>query len=259
MTQILTVTDLSKRFDGKEALKGLTFTLAAGEVLSLLGPNGAGKTTLLKLLCGLLKPTSGRITILNRDLNVDPVWAKRHLSFIPDHPDLYERLSGWEYLAFVASAHSLDRTAWHQEAARLLEYFSLDGEASALIGTYSHGMRQRLCFTAALLPRPHLLLIDEPWVGLDPRHLRKAVSALHDAAQTGAAVLLSTHSLSLAEEIGGRIIILDRGVIRWDGPKEHLLGEKQRLEDVFLSLTEDGDHNARQPNSSANGSRSSSQ
>jgi ABC-2 type transport system ATP-binding protein len=238
MEPILTVENLTKRFNGKEALKGIGFTLAAGEVLSLLGPNGAGKTTLLKLLCGLLKPTAGTIRILGRDVAGNPVETKRHLSFIPDHPDLYERLTGWEYLAFVASTHELARTSWHPEAERLLAYFSLDGEAAALIGTYSHGMRQRLCFTAALLTAPRLLLIDEPWVGLDPRHLRKAIAAIAEAARNGAAVLLSTHSLSLAEEIGGRITILDRGTIRWDGPKERLVGQKQRLEDVFLNLTE---------------------
>ena len=245
MEEILTVERLSKKFDGKEALKGVDFALEAGEVVSLLGPNGAGKTTLLKLLCGLLRPTTGAIRIAGRDLGAEPVEAKRHLSFIPDHPDLYERLTGWEFLSFVASTHRLDPAVWRREAERLLHWFALEEEASSLIGTYSHGMRQRLCFTAALLPRPRLLLIDEPWVGLDPRHLRRAIESLHEAARDGAAVLLSTHSLPLAEETGGRIMILHQGTIRWDGPKEELLGERERLEDIFLRLTEEEDSTER--------------
>jgi ABC-2 type transport system ATP-binding protein len=240
MEEIVRVKDLSKRFDGTEAVKGISFSLGAGELVSLLGPNGAGKTTLLKLMCGLLRPHAGEVAILGRRLDVDPVAAKRHLSFIPDHPDLYERLTGWEYLAFVASAHRLDRARWRGEAERLLGYFALEREAAGLIGTYSHGMRQRLCFAAALLPAPRLLLIDEPWVGLDPRHLRRAIGALNEATARGAAVLLSTHSLSLAEETGGRIMIMHQGRIRWDGSKEALVGQKQRLEDVFLHLTGDG-------------------
>jgi ABC-2 type transport system ATP-binding protein len=237
MEPVLAVTNLGKRFDGTEALAGVDAVVPAGEIVSLLGPNGAGKTTLLKLVCGLLRPSTGSVTILGEDLATRPVEAKRSMSYIPDHPDLYERLTGWEHLAFVASAYRLDRARWKDDAARMLAHFELSEEAPALIGTYSHGMRQRLCFTAALMTAPRLLLIDEPWVGLDPRHLRKAVEALRQAAADGAAVVLSTHSLSLAEEIGGRIIILHRGRVRWDGPKDALVGQQGRLEEVFLALT----------------------
>ncbi len=239
MEPVLEVSEVRKQFGRKLALDGVSFGIEGGRIVSLLGPNGAGKTTLLKLICGLLRPTSGTLKICGTDVVENPLAAKRNLTYIPDHPDLYERLTGWEYLSFVASVYGLDRRNWRSKAQELLAHFGLDGEAGALIGTYSHGMRQRLCFAAALLPQPKLVLIDEPWVGLDPRHLRRAVEALAQAAGAGAAVLLSTHSLALAEQIGGRVIILHQGKIRWDGPQEKLLGQRERLEEVFLRLTED--------------------
>ncbi|HNR98263.1 MAG TPA: ABC transporter ATP-binding protein [Planctomycetota bacterium] len=239
MTEILRVTGVSKYFGAKRALDGIDLTLRSGDMYTLLGPNGAGKTTLLKLLCGLLRPTEGAIRIDGIALADDPVAAKRRMSYIPDHPTIFERLTGWEYLAFVAGTYRLAAAGWAEAAARLLDFFDLSAEARGLIGAYSHGMRQRLCFVAALLPDPALLLIDEPWVGLDPRHLRKAVEALRAAAARGTAVLLSTHSLALAEEIGGRIGILNQGRFLWDGRIENLLGEKERLEAVFLRLTEE--------------------
>ncbi|HAK96864.1 MAG TPA: ABC transporter [Planctomycetes bacterium] len=239
MTEILRVAGVSKLFGAKRALDGVDLALSRGDMYTLLGPNGAGKTTLLKLLCGLLRPTEGAIRIGGIALDADPVAAKRLMSFIPDHPTIFERLTGWEYLAFVASTYRLAEPGWRETAARLLEFFDLGEEARGLVGTYSHGMRQRLCFVAAFLPEPALLLIDEPWVGLDPRHLRKAIEALRAATARGTAVLLSTHSLALAEEIGGRIGILNQGRFLWDGPIEKLLGEKDRLEEVFLRLTEE--------------------
>ncbi len=241
MTEILRVAGLRKRFDTKCALDGIDLALGRGDLYTLLGPNGAGKTTLLKLLCGLLRPNEGTIHIDGIALAADPVAAKRRMCFIPDHPTIFERLTGWEYLAFVASAYGLKDPAWRAEAERLLGFFDLREEARGMVGTYSHGMRQRLCFVAAFLPDPALLLIDEPWVGLDPRHLRKAIEALRTAAARGTAVLLSTHSLALAEDIGGRIGILHQGRFLWDGPKQKLLGEKERLEEVFLRLTEGND------------------
>jgi ABC-2 type transport system ATP-binding protein len=239
MNEILGVAGLRKSFGPKCALDGIDLALGPGDLYTLLGPNGAGKTPLLKLLCGLLRPDAGTIHIDGLALAGDTVAAKRRMCFIPDHPTIFERLTGWEYLAFVASAYALAEPAWRAEAERLLGFFDLRDEARALVGTYSHGMRQRLCFVAAFLPAPALLLIDEPWVGLDPRHLRKAIEALRAAAARGAAVLLSTHSLALAEDIGGRIGILNQGRFLWDGPKEKLLGAKDRLEEVFLRLTED--------------------
>lgn len=239
MKVVLQVSGLRKQFQGKEALKGIDLNIAGGEIFTLLGPNGAGKTTLLKLICGLLRPSSGDIKILGLNLEKDPVTAKRHLSFIPDHPDIHERLTGWEYLSFVASAYGMGRNRWPERAEGLLEYFELDSESRSLIGTYSHGMRQRLCFVAAFLPEPELLLIDEPWVGLDPRHLRKAIEALRRTAKRGGGILLSTHSLSLAERIGGRIGILNEGGFVWDGSKEDLLEGKEGLEEIFLNLTQE--------------------
>lgn len=235
----LMVNSITVRAGTRTILNRLECTVRAGDFLVIIGPNGAGKTTLLKLLCGLLRPTEGAIRIGGIALDADPVAAKRLMSFIPDHPTIFERLTGWEYLAFVASTYRLAEPGWRETAARLLEFFDLGEEARGLVGTYSHGMRQRLCFVAAFLPEPALLLIDEPWVGLDPRHLRKAIEALRAATARGTAVLLSTHSLALAEEIGGRIGILNQGRFLWDGPIEKLLGEKDRLEEVFLRLTEE--------------------
>ncbi len=178
------------------------------------------------------------IEVLGLDLQEQPVETKRHISFIPDHPDLYERLTGWEYLSFIAGTYRLDKTKWIEKADWWLGFFELTDLAGELIQTFSHGMRQRLCFTAAFLTEPELLLIDEPWTGLDPKHLKKAITALRGAAEKGQGVILSTHSLSLAEEIGGRIGILHKGSFLWDGPQEQLTGEKQNLEEVFLELTD---------------------
>ena len=149
------------------------------------------------------------------------------------------KLTGWEFLRFVGGLYCLEEGTLRSRGEELLGIFDLTADADRLIDGYSHGMRQRLAFAACFLHEPRAVIIDEPWVGLDPRHLRKAIEALRTATARGTAVLLSTHSLALAEEIGGRIGILNQGRFLWDGPIEKLLGEKDRLEEVFLRLTEE--------------------
>jgi ABC-2 type transport system ATP-binding protein len=229
-----------RSFGRKVAVDGLTL----GELFALLGPNGAGKTTTIKMLVGLLRPDSGEVRVCGHDLARDPRKAAHLLGYVPDEPFLYDKLSGRELLEFAAAMRGLDRSVIRARIARETENFDLADFLDELIETYSHGMRQRLVFAAALLHDPAVLVLDEPMVGLDPRSARIVKDLLRLWAAGGAAVLMSTHTLAVAEEIADRIGILAGGRLHFVGTvaglRAELPSQQASLEALFLELTEGG-------------------
>ncbi len=235
--------DLSKSFGSFPVLKEISLTVARGELFGFLGPNGAGKTTTIKILTGLLLPSSGRVEVAGFDVTADPYEVKRRVGYVPDHAFLYNKLTGAEFLEFVGHLYKLDPAAVRWETADLIERFDLSDRIDDLIEAYSHGMRQKLALTAALLHRPEVVIIDEPMVGLDPRSARRVKTLLRELAGRGQTVFLSTHTLAIAEEICGRVAIIHGGRIIACGTLEDLRREAMHddgsLETIFLRLTEE--------------------
>jgi len=237
---------LVKRFGDKTAVAGLDLEIEAGELFCFLGPNGAGKTTTIKMLTGLLRPTSGRALVAGFDVQQQPLEAKARTGYVPDHPHLYQRLTGREMLGFVAGIYGLD-AGWRDRAEELMEIFEIRAVGDTLVEHYSHGMRQKLSFAATFLHQPQVVIVDEPWVGLDPKNIRRVKDFLRQRTKEGLAVFMSTHSLSIAEEMADRVGIIDQGqllhVDTVDGVKalaSASLDGAGSLEDVFLELTRDG-------------------
>lgn len=232
---------LRKTFGDKVAVEGLDLEVGSGEFFCFLGPNGAGKTTTIKMITGLLRPTSGTASVGGHDVEEEPLAAKRLLGYIPDHPYLYEKLTARELLRFVAGLHGLPTAEFAGRCDPLLEVFELSSVADQLIESFSHGMRQRLSFASCFLPGPRAVIVDEPWVGLDPHHIRKVKVWLKERTrEDDLTVFMSTHTLSIAEEIADRIGILHRGRLLHVGTVgeiKALARDPGSLEDVFLELT----------------------
>lgn len=235
---------LIKRFGEKVAVNDIHLTIPFGEFFCCLGPNGAGKTTTIKMLTGLLRPTGGTARLGEHDIVADPVAAKRLLGYVPDTPFLYEKLTGREFMRFVAGLYQMPPDDFEPHSEELLRLFNIGQVADQLIEDYSHGMRQKLSFAACFLHRPKIVIVDEPWVGLDPKSIRFVKDFLKEKTRTeGVAVFMSTHTLAIAEEIADRIGIIHQGKLLHVGRVPEILAMAQRpgsLEDVFLQLTEDG-------------------
>ncbi len=241
---MIRVAGLKKRYGDFEAVRGLDFEVQPGEVFGFLGPNGAGKTTTMRMITGLLLPTEGSIHIDGHNLLSNPLSAKAVTGFIPDRPYVYEKLTAFEFLDFVGGLHGLSWKEIAERGGELLETFALGRCADSLIESFSHGMKQRLVFCAALLPRPRLLVVDEPMVGLDPRGAKLVKQVFRDLCKSGElAVFLSTHTLEVAEEVCDRIAILRKGAIVTIGTMDELKAQAEDadsgLESIFLQLTEE--------------------
>lgn len=243
---MIEVRGLQKRYGSFQAVKGIDFEVARGEVFGFLGPNGAGKTTTMKMIAGLLQPTQGQIRVGGHDIRTHPLEAKSLIGYIPDRPYLYEKLTAFEFLDFVGGLHGL---AWKRIASRggeLLETFGLGEWADELVENFSHGMKQRLVFCAALLPDPELLIVDEPMVGLDPRGAKLVKRLFRELCADGSlTVFVSTHTLEVAEEVCDRLAILNRGEIAALGTMQQLREARAEggetaanLESIFLRLTQ---------------------
>ncbi len=238
---------LSRRFGDKLAVDALDLEVGEGEFFCYLGPNGAGKTTTIKMLTGLVRPSSGSASIGGHDIQTDPLAAKRLLGYIPDTPFLYDKLTGREFLRFVAGLHRLDESILESRGLELLETFEVAHVADQLIESYSHGMRQKLSFASCFLHGPKVVIVDEPWVGLDPKNIRSVKTYLRDRTREGLTVLMSTHTLSIAEELADRIGIIHQGRLIKVGSVAEIKALATRpgsLEDVFLELTRDSDPQA---------------
>lgn len=230
-----------RRFGPKVALHPLDLSIAKGEFFAFLGPNGAGKTTTLKMAAGLLRPSEGRVLIGGVDIDADPIGAKKILAYVPDQPYLYDKLSGREFLRFVAGLYGLDPAVARVDADRYVATFDMADWIDELTETYSHGMKQRVALAATLLHKPKVILLDEPLVGLDPQTGRLVKSILREQASQGTTIFMSTHVLSVAEQTADRIGILNHGRLVALGTMDDLrakAGAPENLEEIFFRIVE---------------------
>lgn len=229
-----------KKFGDLVAVNDLSLTVKQGEFFAVLGPNAAGKTTTIKILAGLMKPTAGTARVCGYDVQTESLEAKRRMAFVPDFPFLYEKLTPWEFFRFIGQLFQLDQTTIARRGRDLVERFNLADYAGKPIEGLSHGTRQRTAIVSALLHDPEVFVIDEPMVGLDPQHARVVKDVLKERSQNGMTVFLSTHQLSIAEEMADRIGIIHEGRLVAVGSKDELRrqsGTAGALEQVFLALT----------------------
>jgi len=238
---MIAVHDLVKKYGAFTAVDGVSLQVQPGEIHGFLGPNGAGKTTTIRMIAGLLKPTSGRILVNGHDLQTDPERAKASLGFIPDRPFLYEKLTAGEFLRFHGGLYGLDGSASGERVREMLELFELGRWEHELVESFSHGMKQRLVMCAAFLHRPEAVLVDEPMVGLDPRGARLIKDVFRKMSGRGVAILMSTHTLEVAQEMCDRISIILQGRIIANGtvPEVRAMSgdPDDQLTHVFLKLT----------------------
>ena len=239
-TPMIQIENLTKCFEELCAVKDLSLSIPAGEVFAFLGPNGAGKTTTIKLLTGLLKPTNGRAILGGFDIQKDPFQAKRLIGYIPDHPYVYEKLSGYEFFFFIGELFGVPRNLIDEKFEYYFKLFGLMNARDKLIDNYSHGMRQKLVMSVSLMHDPKIIILDEPMVGLDPQSSLVVKRLFRKCAEAGAAVFLSTHTLSVAEEVADRIGLIHKGELIFLGNIQDMRETTQKngnLEELFLELT----------------------
>jgi ABC-2 type transport system ATP-binding protein len=233
--------NLTKHYGSFVAVNDISLEVPRGVLYGFLGPNGAGKTTTLRMIAGILRPTNGRVLLGGDDVHQAPVAAKARLGFIPDRPFVYDKLTGVEFLRFVAGLYGQEGNAVERRITELLEVFELASWKDELVEAYSHGMRQKLIISSALIHRPEYIVVDEPMVGLDPKAARLLKDICRQFVSKGGTVLMSTHTLEVAEAMCDRVAIIQHGKIVADGTVEALRHQHQAgdatLEELFLKLT----------------------
>jgi ABC-2 type transport system ATP-binding protein len=239
---------ITKHYGSFVAVDHISIQVPRGVLYGCLGPNGAGKTTMLRMIAGILRPTDGRVLIGDDDIQLRPIAAKMRLGFIPDRPFVYDKLTGAEFLRFVAGLYGQEGQAVERRIGELLEVFELSSWKDELIEAYSHGMRQKLIISSALIHRPECIVVDEPMVGLDPKGARLLKDIFRQFVERGGTVLMSTHTLEVAEAMCDQIGILQHGKIVAHGTmdeirRQHAAGDAS-LEELFLKLT--GGHAVRE-------------
>jgi ABC-2 type transport system ATP-binding protein len=235
------IENLTKRYEDITAVNSLNLVIPRGQFFAFLGPNGAGKTTTIKMLTGLIRPTSGRTMVAGYNVQENPKEAKQRIGYIPDHPYLYEKLSGRDFFHFVGDLFSIPRAEQEQKLDYYFNLFSLQRAADKLIENYSHGMRQKLVISASLMHDPDIIIVDEPMVGLDPQSAKIVKNLFRQQTEQGRTIFLSTHVLSVAEELADRIGIIKSGELIFLGTIDELQSQQNntaRLEDLFLELTD---------------------
>jgi ABC-2 type transport system ATP-binding protein len=239
---MIRIINLRKQYGRLAAVDNLNIEVAPGEIFGFLAPNGAGKTTTIRVMMGILRASSGRVILGGHDVEQEPQQAKAIAGFIPDRPFIYEKLSGKEFLTFIAKLHRMESARLRRRIDELLEYFELANWQDELVEGFSHGMKQRLVLCAALVHEPRILIVDEPMVGLDPKGARTIKDLFRSLAKNGTTVFLSTHSISVAEEVCHRIGIIQKGHLIASGTMADIYrltrGHDSNLEDVFLELTQ---------------------
>jgi ABC-2 type transport system ATP-binding protein len=238
---MIKLTNLVKQYGSFTAVDGLTLEIPPGTLFGFLGPNGAGKTTTLRMIAGILRPTSGSVEIAGQDIAVNPLAAKARLGYIPDRPFVYDKLTGAEFLRFTASLFGQEGPAIERRIEELLELFELAPWKNELTESYSHGMRQKLIISSALVHRPEVIVVDEPMVGLDPKSGRLLKDLFRRFVERGGTVLMSTHTMEIAEGMCDRIAIIRGGKLIAHGTMaelrdQHAAGDAT-LEELFLKLT----------------------
>jgi ABC-2 type transport system ATP-binding protein len=231
---------LVKKFGELVAVNDLSLTISRGEFFAMLGPNAAGKTTTMKILAGLMKPTSGCARVAGLDVQEHPLETRRRMAFVPDFPFLYDKLTPWEFFRFTGQLFGMGEEQIESNGMKLVERFNLEPFASKMIEGLSHGTKQRVAIVSALLHEPEIFVIDEPMIGLDPHHARVTKDILKERSRAGMTVLVSTHQLSVAEEMADRIGIIHGGRLIAVGTGDELRrqsGTVGPLEEVFLALT----------------------
>ena len=245
---MIEISGLTKRYGDFTAVDSLDLTVPRGELFGFLGPNGAGKTTTLRMLAGILRPTSGTVRIAGLDVWGDPVAAKSKLGFIPDRPFIYEKLTGVEFIRFVAGLYGQHGDVVERRGRELLALFDLEEWRDELVESYSHGMRQKLIIASAFVHRPEVIVVDEPHVGLDPKSIKILRDLFKEYTRRGHTIMMSTHTLEVAERLCDRIAIIAGGKIRAQGTMDEIRRDMAQadegLEQIFLRLT--GENAARE-------------
>ena len=233
--------NLVKNFGDLTAVDDMSLTVEKGEFVAVLGPNAAGKTTTIKMLVGLIKPNSGTVRVCGIDVQSDPIAVRRHLAYVPDFPFLYDKLTPWEFLRFTGQLFHMDESQIQERTRELIPRFNLEPYLQKSIESLSHGTRQRIAIVSALMHAPEVFVLDEPMVGLDPHHQYILKEVLKERAAEGMTVFLSTHQISVAEEVADRIGIIHMGKLVAVGTKEELHAISGRgkvaLEETYLALT----------------------
>ncbi len=232
---MLLIRHLTKRYGEKKAVDDLSLHIAPGEIYGFIGHNGAGKTTTLKSVAGILQFDEGEITIAGHSIREEPLACKRLFAYIPDNPDLYEFMTGWQYLDFIADIFGVDAPTRVQRVEQYAALFELTDDLPQPIATYSHGMKQKLAIISAWLHEPKLILMDEPFVGLDPKASHLLKSMMRQVCDAGGAIFFSTHVLEVAEKLCDKVAIIKGGRLIRSGTMEDVRGD-DTLEDVFLEL-----------------------
>ncbi|MDD6878531.1 MAG: ABC transporter ATP-binding protein [Clostridiaceae bacterium] len=234
---MLRIEHLTKTYGGKKAVDDLSLHIAPGEIYGFIGHNGAGKTTTIKSCCGILQFDGGEITVDGISVRDNPLEVKRRIAYIPDNPDLYEFLSGIQYLNFIADIYQVPKAAREERIRRWSETFGLTADLAQPVSAYSHGMKQKLAVISALLHEPKLMILDEPFVGLDPVASHALKGVMRELCDRGGAIFFSSHVLEVVEKLCDKVAIIKSGRLIASGTTEEVRGDAS-LEDVFLELEE---------------------
>ena len=235
---MLRIEHLTKRYGDKTAVDDVSLHIRRGEIYGFIGHNGAGKTTTIKACCGILRFDSGEIYVDGVSVRENPLECKRKIAYIPDNPDLYDYMSGIQFLNFIADIFAVPQKERQERIHQYAELFALTGDLAQPIGAYSHGMKQKLAIISALLHEPKLVILDEPFVGLDPKATHQVNELMHEICNRGGAIFFSTHVLDVAEKLCDKVAIIHRGKLLRSGTMEEVKGDES-LETVFLELEEE--------------------
>lgn len=232
---MITIKNLRKKYGSKEVLKGIDININDGDIYAFVGSNGAGKTTTIKCMLGILPFDSGDVLFDNVSINDEPLKIKQDLAYIPDNPDIYEHLTGYEYLSFIADMYDTDDKVKNENIKKYSKLLEIDTKLNDKIGSYSHGMKQKIVIISALIHEPKVIIMDEPFVGLDPLSTHTLKDIMKDLTKEGKIIFFSTHVLDVAEKLCNKIAIIKNGKILTEGTMKEIT-KNSSLEDIFLEL-----------------------